>query len=58
MNVFVVRYEFMPKPRFGKMYHFKNAKSMVEGIMYNVLIRQYSHYTCPNNEIKNYVRTK
>ncbi len=56
--MFVVRYEFMPKPRFGKMYHFKNAKSMVEGIMYNVLIRQYSHYTCPNNEIKNYVRTK
>ncbi len=58
MNVFLVRYELMPKPKFGRVYHIKNAKSMGEGFMYNVVIEQYSHYTCPNNEIRNYARTK
>ncbi len=57
-NVFVVRYELVLEPRFGRVYHIKNAKSMIEGIMYNVLIGQYLDYTCPNNEIKNYARTK
>lgn len=56
--MFVVRYELVLEPRFGRVYHIKNAKSMIEGIMYNVLIGQYLDYTCPNNEIKNYARTK
>jgi hypothetical protein len=40
MNVFVVGYEPMPKLGFGKVYQIKNARSMIEGIVYSVSIKQ------------------
>jgi hypothetical protein len=40
MNVFVVGYEPMPKLGFGEVYQIKNARSMVEGIVYSDSIKQ------------------
>jgi hypothetical protein len=58
MNAFVVGYEPMPKLGFGKLYQIKNARSMVDGIVYGVLVNQNPWCTCPNNEIRNLTKMK
>jgi hypothetical protein len=58
MNVFVVGYEPMPKLGFGKVYQIKNARSMIEGIVYSVSIKQNPWCTCSNNESRNLNKMK
>jgi hypothetical protein len=58
MNAFVVGYEPLPKLEFGKVYQIKNVRSMVEGIIYGVSIKQNPWCTCQNNEIRNLNKMK
>jgi hypothetical protein len=41
MNVSKVRYELVLELGFGNVYQIKNARSMVDGLLYSVSIRQY-----------------
>ncbi len=53
MVTIVIGFENVPTPSYGQMYKLSIENSILQGILYNVLIGQNSQRTCPDNEVGN-----
>jgi len=53
MVTIVIGFENVPTPSYGQMYKLSIENSILQGLLYNVLIGQNSQRTCPDNEVGN-----
>lgn len=58
MVAIVIKFENVLAPSYGQMYKLSIKNSVLQSILYNVLIGQNSWCTCPDNEVGNLAQVK
>ncbi len=53
MVIIVIGFENVPAPSYGQMYKLSIENSILQGVLYNVLIGQNLQRTCLDNEVGN-----